>query len=307
MNVSEATSWLRLLLYEATVSEKAEAVLLSGGLDTSIIAFLAKRHVPDLVAFTVTGEGYDEDLKHARKVAQFLQLEHRVHLFSQKELMEAASEAVNILNSNEYEANVPAHIREGIVEGYSEMVGPTTLAPLYIAMRFAREYADTLYTGDGADELFIGYDSIVSLIDFIVSSGDESFASDLERELSSRVFQAYDFRYPYMLGEALHIGVKTPYLSPQVIEFAGRMPVDYKVRSEKGKTWGKWLLRKAFEDYLPPEIVWRKKTTIDSGTGAIDLFFGSRDQRSVRAPYWLPYQQPDHRLELDFPSPSHHY
>lgn len=269
MDVAEACCWLRLLLDEAITVEKASAVLLSGGLDTSIVALIAKRHVPGLKAFTVTLEGCDEDMKYAKRVAQFLELDHRIHFFSQKELVDAALEAISILNNSEYEACVPAHIKEGIVEGYSEVVGLTTLAPVYIALRFAREYVDSVYTGDGADELFIGYDSIASFIDHITSSGDEPFASDLEQELSSRVFQAYDLRYPYMLGAALHLEVKAPYLRTEVSEFARKIPVDYKVRSEGGKVWGKWLLRKAFEDYLPHDIIWRKKTTIDSGTGAI--------------------------------------
>ena len=269
MDISEATCWLRLLLDKAIADGKAGAVLLSGGLDTSIIAFLAKRHVPGLMAFTVTREGYEEDLKYARRVAQFLELEHRVHFFSQKELMDAALEAACILNNPEYEVSVPPHIREAIVEGYSESVGPTTLAPAYIALRFARKYVDTVYTGDGADELFIGYNSIVNFIDFIISSGDERFARNLGQDLSSRVFQTYDLRYPYILGEALHLKVRAPYLSLEVSEFARKIPVDYKVRSEGSKAWGKWLLRKAFEGYLPTEILWRKKTTIDSGTGVI--------------------------------------
>ena len=269
MDITEAICWLRILLDGAIKDERAEGVLLSGGLDTSIVALVAKRHVPGLKAFTVTREGFDEDLKYARRVAQFLELDHRVHFFNERELMDAAFEAESILNNSEYEACVPSHIKQGIVEGYSEAVGPTTLAPVYIAMRFAREYVDSIYTGDGADELFIGYNSIVSFIDFIASSGDELFASDFERELSSTVFQAYDLRYPYMLGCALGLEVKAPYLSAEVSELARRIPVDYKVRSEGEKVWGKWLLRKAFEEYLPPDIVWRKKTTIDSGTGAI--------------------------------------
>ena len=269
MDIAEAICWLRLLLDEAVKGEKAQGILLSGGLDTSIIALIAKRYVPGLKAFTVTREGFDEDLRYAKRVAQFLELDHRVHFFSQRELVDAAVEAASILNDRQYEACAPSHIKEGVIEGYSEVVGPTTLAPVYIAMSFARNLVNSIYSGDGADELFIGYDSITGFINFITSGGDEPFARDLERELSSRVFQAYDLRYPYMLACALGLELKAPYLCVEVSEFARKIPVDYKVRSEKGRTWGKWLLRKAFEDYLPKEIVWRKKTTIDSGTGAI--------------------------------------
>lgn len=273
MDIAEAICWLRILLDEAVKGEKGlvrkEGVLLSGGLDTSIIALLAKRYVKGLKAFTVTLEGFDEDLKYAKKVAQFLELDHEVYFFSEKELREAASEAASILDDNRYEEGVPPHIRGSIIEGYTEAVGPTTLAPLYIAMRFAKKHVNSIYTGDGADELFIGYDSMVSFIDFIASSGDEPFASDFERELSSRIFRAYDLRYPYMLAKALDLGLKAPYLTPEVSEFARKIPVEHKVRSEGGRVWGKWILRKAFEDYLPGEIVWRAKTTINSGTGSI--------------------------------------
>ncbi len=269
MNIDEAICWLRVLLDEAIRNEKAEGLLLSGGLDTSIIALIAKKHVPGLKAFTVTMEGVDEDLKYAMKVAQFLRLDHEVHFFTEQELADAALEAVSILDNRNYEASVPLHIKEGVIEGYSEVVGPTTLAPAYIAMRFARKFVDSVYTGDGADELFVGYNSLSSFIDLITSSGDEIFARDLERELSSRVFQAYDFRYPYMLADALGLELNAPYLTLEVAKFAREIPAEYKVRREMGKVWGKWLLRKAFEDYLPQEVVWRKKTTIDEGTGVI--------------------------------------
>ena len=273
MDVAEACSWLRIILDEAVRNEKAEGVLLSGGLDTSIIALLAKRHIEGLKAFTVTREGFDRDLTYARMVARFLELDHRVHFFISEELAEAAYEGARILSGSEYEEHVPPHVRGSIIDGYSEAVGPTTFAPLYIAMRFAHRYVNSIYSGDGADELFIGYSSLSSFIEFIASSGDDSsgddFLRELERDISSRVFAAYDLRYPYMLGAALGLEVKAPYLTPEVSQFARNIPVEQKVKRERGRVWGKWLLRKAFEDYLPKEIVWREKTTIDSGTGAL--------------------------------------
>lgn len=288
MDIEEACSWLRLLLNEAVKNEKGleqkKGVLLSGGLDTSIIALIASRHVNGLKAFTVTLEGYDKDLKYAREVAQFLDLDHKVYYFSEQELVDAALEAEGIVANREYEARVPPHIKESIIEGYTEAVGATTLAPVYIAMRFARSYVSSLYVGDGADELFLGYDSITSFIDFISASDNEpfgaSFVSDFERELSSGVFQAYDLRYPYMLACALGLKVNAPYLSAQVSETARKIPVEHKVRSEAGRVWGKWILRKAFEDYLPKDIVWRKKTTIDSGTGSIEPLIRRRWPRA---------------------------
>jgi asparagine synthetase B (glutamine-hydrolysing) len=63
MDITEAICWLRLLLDQAVKDKKAGGVLLSGGLDTSIVALIAKKYVKRLKAFTVTLEGFNEDLK----------------------------------------------------------------------------------------------------------------------------------------------------------------------------------------------------------------------------------------------------
>lgn len=45
----------------------------------------------------------------------------------------------------------------------------------------------------------------------------------------------------------------------------------YKIRSEKGKIYGKWIIRKAFEGTLPDEVVWRVKMPIEHGSGTTTL------------------------------------
>ena len=272
--ITDTTSRLREILDEAVADNPAQGVLLSGGLDTSIVALLAKGHVKGLKAFTVSLEGFDEDLVYAEKVARCLDLDHRVYLFTESEALEAAAKAIEVLHSGEYQDEVPDFVRESATPDTSEAVGLSTFAPLYLAMRFAKGEVDSIYTGDGADELFIGYNSLVGFIDEIASSDDEfsrSILKGLGDELSLR---GYDLRYPYVLGSSLGLKVKTPFLTPSVVEYARSIPLIYKVRREKGVAWGKWILRKAFEDRLPPEIVWRKKTPIDYGTGAIRVFQG---------------------------------
>ncbi len=270
--VRDITSRLRAILEEAVRDDPAQGVLLSGGLDTSILALLAKRHVKDLKAFTVSLEGYDEDLRYARKLTEFLDLDHRVYLFTRSEALDAARGAVRVLHSGEHRDQIPAHIRENVDSDAYEAVGLSTFAPLYLAMKFAKSEVDSIYTGDGGDELFIGYRSLADFVDSIASSDDEfsrSVLGGLGRELTLR---GYDLRYPYILGSSLGLKVKTPFLARGVIEYAQSIPLIYKVRREKDVAYGKWILRKAFEDYLPPEIIWRKKTPIDFGTGAVKAF-----------------------------------
>ncbi|MFW6126151.1 MAG: asparagine synthase-related protein [Chloroflexota bacterium] len=101
-------------------------------------------------------------------------------------------------------------------------------------------------------------------------------ACDLERDLSARVFRAYDLRYPYMLAGAVGLALSAPYLSLEVARYARQLPVDLKVTRYGNRVWGKWLLRKAFEDCLPAEVVWRRKTTIDQGCGALQALEAGR-------------------------------
>ncbi|MBC7129627.1 asparagine synthase, partial [Candidatus Bathyarchaeota archaeon] len=73
------------------------------------------------------------------------------------------------------------------------------------------------------------------------------------------------------MGKALGVDVKTPYLDPDFKDFAMKLSVEYKIREEEGKMWGKWIMRKAFENILPPEIAWRRKDPIEVGSGATTL------------------------------------
>ena len=63
----------------------------------------------------------------------------------------------------------------------------------------------------------------------------------------------------------------TPFLNAQVSEFAKKIPSDLKIHDERGKKYGKWILRKAFEDKLPATIVWREKTAMQDGSGTSGL------------------------------------
>jgi asparagine synthase (glutamine-hydrolysing) len=259
MELAQICSKLRELLHEVVREDLAEGVLLSGGLDTSIVALVAKRYVTGLKAFTVSLESYDEDLGYAEKVAKSLGLELKIHLFTEDEILEVVPKAARILDSRS--------------KYFPEPVGASVFAPNYIALRFAKNFVNSVYTGDGGDELFFGYSSMVSL-GLIMSQDDEFYTPHFKQELQSELLgflQTYDIAFPIKLGRALGIEVKSPYLAPQIAEYAKGIPLEYKVKSEGERVWGKWILRKAFEDYLPKEIIWREKVPIDSGTGSIKL------------------------------------
>ncbi len=73
------------------------------------------------------------------------------------------------------------------------------------------------------------------------------------------------------IGEALKIDIKQPFLDKEFMDFSQRIDLDLKIRRENGKTWGKWILRKAFEDVLPQEMLWQSKRPLEIGSGMTEL------------------------------------
>ncbi len=61
--------------------------------------------------------------------------------------------------------------------------------------------------------------------------------------------------------------MKTPFLNDNVLNFAKTIPVNLKVKEDNGKMYGKWILRKVFENKLPKSVVWRKKSPMQDGAG----------------------------------------
>jgi len=220
---------IRKRLTRAVDESEAEGLLLSGGLDSSILAALA----PRVSAFTVTLAPHGEDGEYAKIVTQILPIKsyHR---------MIGIEEAVD---------SIPAVI--GILKSFDPAI-PNDIATFF-GLKLAKDQgAKSLMTGDGADELFAGYSFMFDLPDL------ESYIRRLKDKIcfSSNI-----------LGRRLGVEIKQPYLSHEIIELALEIPKDLKIKVEGEKKWGKWILRKAFEDVLPPKIIWQDKRPLEYGSG----------------------------------------
>lgn len=218
----------------------AEGILLSGGLDTSILAITASKFV-SLKAFTATFQGAPApDIEYATSVAHNLQLEHSIHCFDKGELFDAIQEVVKAVRSFD-----PMEVRNSVT--------------IYAALKAVREEGlSSVMTGEGCDELFAGYN-------FLFNLEKEQLDLELQKLWSVMSFSSIP------LAKALGIEAKLPYLDPDLKFFAMNIDSRYKIRTEKGQTWGKWILRKAFEEVLPREVVWRVKTPIEQGSGTTIL------------------------------------
>ena len=216
--------------------EGADSLLLSGGLDSSILAALSG----DITVFTAALEGsFAPDIEYARRVADAFGLEHHVHIFTVDDALDAIVEVIRILKT-------------------FDLALPNDLTAFFGLQLAKRHGAKKVMTGDGADELFAGY----------------SYMHNLEPEQLDRYIyklaQTMHFSSPE-LGRVLGIEIGQPYLSEGFIKFAVGISPDLKVREEKGRTWGKWILRKAFSGRLPEEIIFREKTALEYGSGSTEL------------------------------------
>ncbi len=236
--VMELEQKLRSMLSETVgrCVDRNTGILLSGGLDTSILAYEAAK-CAELKAYTVAMKGADApDLKYARLVSSHLCLEHHVLEFGMEEVYQALPKLIKILGVFD-----PMEVRNSLA--------------IYLGMGFSKEDgADTLITGDGADELFAGYD-------FIFNKTPEEIERDLRHLWSVMTFSSFD------IGNSYGISVKAPYLYEKIKGFAMSLGVEFKVGRREGELFGKWILRKAYEGLLPGEIIWRSKTPIERGTG----------------------------------------
>jgi asparagine synthase (glutamine-hydrolysing) len=223
---------LRNNLKEAVETNRAEGMLLSGGVDTSILAFISRPSIGFTVALK---DSPASDLSYSEQVSKLLGIKHKKMEFTTEEALATLPEVIGILKT-------------------FDLALPNDLA-IYFAIKLAKESGvSSVMTGDGADELFAGYSYMAELT-----------PKDLERYIK-RLSQNWHFSAGY-LGEALGIEIKQPFLDENFVRFALQIKPELKVEDGVGK----YILRKSFEDLIPAETVWRRKEPIEYGSGSTKL------------------------------------
>jgi len=241
-NVDEVAAELRELLEKSVKKNLTEDMLFSGGIDTSILATIVSKYVR-IRGFTCAFKQANAlDIKYAKLMAERLNIEHYMNPFDEDQVFEAIPDVVKVL-----ECFDPMEVRNSIT--------------ITIGLKFAKSYGSTkLITGDGADELFAGYHMYYRYV-----GNKEKLSEKLNKMWGIMAFSAND------LGKHFGIEVKQPFLDPEFQKFAMNMDPRYNVQEERGEVWGKWILRKAYEDVLPPEVRWRDKNPIEVGSGTTIL------------------------------------
>jgi asparagine synthase (glutamine-hydrolysing) len=233
------TEKLYEVLENSVLECKAKTLALSGGLDSSIIAYFLKDKGCNTVALT-TRDFIATDLTYCQLVAKKFNLPLEIIMPTTEELLSAINETIKILkNFNDIE------IRNSIV--------------VYLILKSVKNSGKSnIILGDGADELFAGYS-------FFLKKNNDELQKDLERIWDIMHFPSKK------IGDTLGITVETPFLNDDVMNLAKIIPANLKVNENDGKIYGKLILRKIFEDKLPKSVVWRKKSPMQDGAGTSAL------------------------------------
>ena len=226
---------------------------LSGGLDSSIIAALARRQLDELHTFAVGLEG-SADLLAARRVAEHLDTIHHEHLITRDEVQRDLPEILFHLES--YDQDL---VRSAV--------------PCWYVSCLASKQVKVVLTGEGADELFAGYTYYREYDD----------PAALHQELRRSILAMHNINLQRVdrMTMAHGIEARVPFLDTAMIEATMSIPAEVKLRRVGDKRIEKWILRKAFEDMLPSEIVWRDKEQFDEGSGLADLLADEAGRRGV--------------------------
>lgn len=293
-SIDELHDALEAAVHRQLMSDVPYGVLLSGGLDSSVTSALAKKYAekrvesgdtqeawwPRLHSFSVGLEG-SPDLAAAQLVADHIGTVHHEIKFTIQEGLDAIKDVV--YNLETYDITT---IRAS--------------TPMYLMARVIKSMGvKMVLSGEGADELFGGY------LYFHKAPSAEEFHKETVRKLEK--LHMYDCLRANKSLAAWGIEGRVPFLDKEFMDVAMRInPEDKMINGERME---KWVIRKAFEQYLPESVAWRQKEQFSDGVGYswIDTLKDVVDQevsdeQLANAKYKFPIQTPTSKEEFYYRS-----
>jgi len=218
------------------MTDRPVGCLLSGGLDSSLITALVRKYLPENIPLHTFSIGFagSPDLKYARIVANFLKTEHHEFLVEPSEFLEAIDEVIRVTETYDI-TSIRASVGNYLV---------------------CKKITDSvvIFNGDGADEVCGGY------LYHQNAPTPQEFHEESVNLLKE--IHAFDVLRSDRCCSGHGLEPRTPFLDRDFVNYYMSIPIQ--LRFDKSRQ-EKYLLREAFEGYLPPEVLWRKKEAFSDG------------------------------------------
>jgi len=215
-------------------------VSLSGGLDSSIVSALACEGTEKLHSFAVGVQG-SQDLVAANQMSKFLNTKHHQLVYTEKDMVTALPNVLYYLETFD-----PALVRSAI--------------PNYFLAKIASDHVKVFLTGEGADEIYAGYEYLGGITD---SEALQDEMISITEALHNTNLQRAD-----RMSMAFGLEARVPFLDVKSVSLALGFPPAWKLHNGRNP---KHLLRNAFANDLPENIVNRPKQKFSKGAGSSDL------------------------------------
>jgi asparagine synthase (glutamine-hydrolysing) len=231
---------LHLLLEQAVLRRIDDTVMgcwLSGGLDSSAMAALARPHVKTLHTFAGGLDGAP-DLEYALQVAEFLHTDHHEVIVTIPGLLKVLPEVIYHL------------------ESFDALLVRSTLIN-YLVAEAASQFVGSAFSGEGGDELFGGYEYLKDLPPEKLPAELVDITARLHNTALQRVDRS---------ASAHGLVIYVPLLDLDVVELALRIPAELKIKRD-GQVIEKYIFRLAMQGTLPDDALWRPKSKFWQGAG----------------------------------------
>jgi asparagine synthase (glutamine-hydrolysing) len=223
-------------------------IIFSGGIDSVIIAWLAKKMVPEVICYTGGIRG-SNDIIYARQIAKKLNLKLRVNELTQDEVEQMIPEVINTIEDT----------NAGQVE---------VAIPVYAAVKLAHEDGiNVMFSGQGADELFGGYPWYARVVE---KEGYQKLRDHMTQDLLLLYKETLEREDKITMAHSIEM--REPFLDTEVIRCSMGMGLKLNI---KGTTdiMGKHIHRKLAQKLgIPKNIAYRIKEAAQHGSGMHDIF-----------------------------------
>jgi asparagine synthase (glutamine-hydrolysing) len=220
------------------IAELGAGSWVSGGIYSTAIAAIARPHMREFHTFTAGLEN-SVDIQYALMAARHIGSIQHTRTVTIAELLETIPEVIYHLES--FDALL---VRSSILN--------------FLVAKLASDYVPAVFSGEGGDELFAGYDYLKD----IPEEKLQEELTDIIARLHNTALQRVD-RSASAHGTVAYVGL----LDQDVVDLALSIPTEFKIKDGIEK----WILRKSVADLLPEELLMRKKAKFWQGGGVTEI------------------------------------